>query len=105
MDLCPVHALSSPASGQPLLPKMGTIWRFAPMADPTVVEWHSRDLDSRASIREWEAVKDWKKRNKTYHIMRDNKGHGWLILAGMFGRGLKLYNVHNFFQTNLSINF
>lgn len=38
----------------------GTLWRFAPMADPLVEEWHSRDLDSRISRREVAAVEDWK---------------------------------------------
>ena len=36
------------------------IWRFAPMADPLVEEWHSRDLDSCISAREAAAVRDWK---------------------------------------------
>ena len=38
----------------------GTLWRFAPMADPQVAEWHSRDLDSRIMSRETAAVRDWK---------------------------------------------
>ena len=52
MDLCPVRELHSPASGQPLLPKFGMVWRFAPMADEFVTEFHSRDLDSRPTDRE-----------------------------------------------------
>ena len=27
------------------------LWRYVPMADPSVDEWHSRDLDSRVSER------------------------------------------------------
>ncbi len=38
----------------------GMIWRFAPMADPLVDEWHSRDLDSVISDREAAAVNDWR---------------------------------------------
>ena len=53
--------------------KFGMVWRFAPMADPLVSEWHCRDLDSRISERELAAVKNWQISNKTYHIMRDNK--------------------------------
>jgi len=36
------------------------VWRFAPMADPLVSEWHSRDLDSSISAREVAAVIDWR---------------------------------------------
>ena len=53
MDLCPVQKLHSPASGWPLLPKFGMVWRFAPMADEFVTEFHSRDLDSRPTDREF----------------------------------------------------
>ena len=53
MDLCPVQELHSPASGWPLLPKFGMVWRFAPMADEFVTEFHSRDLDSRPTDREF----------------------------------------------------
>ena len=62
------------------------LWRFAPMSDPLVSEWHSRDLDSRVNEREVAAVNDWL-RNTTlsYHAMRDNPYHGTPILGGMFG--------------------
>ena len=70
----------------PELPKkFGMVWRFAPMADPLVEEWHSRDLDSRISHREVSAVNDWKSTGRTYHIMRDHPQHGTQILGGMFG--------------------
>ena len=45
--------------GQPFLPKFGKLWRFSPMADPLVAEFHSRDLDSRPTGREWAAVEEW----------------------------------------------
>jgi hypothetical protein len=86
LDLCSVHDLHSPVSGQPLLPKFGMMWRFTPMADPTVSEWHCRDLDSRVSEREWAAVKDWKESNKTFHVMRDHTHHATTMLGGMFGQ-------------------
>ena len=64
----------------------GNLWRFAPIVDPLVVEWHSRDLDSRLSEREASAVQDWLyKSSKTFHIMRDHIHHDWPVMAGMFG--------------------
>ena len=63
----------------------GMVWRFAPMADSFVREWHSRDLDSKLNLRERSAVDEWLATNHTYHVMRDNKHHGTAILGGMFG--------------------
>ena len=61
------------------------VWRFAPMADGFVSEWHSRDLDSKLNLRERAAVDDWLGTNHTYHVMRDNKHHVTSVLGGMFG--------------------
>jgi len=48
----------------------GMLWRFAPMADPLVTEWHSRDLDSVISEREAAAVADWRDNSLAlYHVM------------------------------------
>lgn len=56
---------------------VGQVWRFAPMVDPLVSEFHSRDLDSIVSQREVAAVSEWvEAKNKTFHIMRDHKQHG-----------------------------
>jgi len=55
------------------------------MADENVVEWHSRDLDSTIIDSEVEAVKEWRKTNYTFHIMRDHPSHNTNILGGMFG--------------------
>eukprot|EP00095_Tigriopus_kingsejongensis_P001170 maker-scaffold415_size178368-snap-gene-0.26 protein:Tk01170 transcript:maker-scaffold415_size178368-snap-gene-0.26-mRNA-1 annotation:"hypothetical protein DAPPUDRAFT_96285" len=56
LDLCHVHSIDQ----YPGINNMfGMLWRFAPLADPTVSEFHSRDLDSRISEREVAAVKDW----------------------------------------------
>ena len=85
VDLCPVHELHSPASGQPLFPKNGMLWRFAPMADILVTEFHSRDLDSRPTKREWAAVDMWLRSNRTYHVMRDHIFHTKPIMGGMWG--------------------
>ncbi len=61
------------------------LWRFAPMADPLVQEFHSRDLDSTVSQREVDAVNDWIETKYSFHIMRDNPYHRATILGGMFG--------------------
>ena len=64
----------------------GMIWRFATMADPLVVEWHSRDLDSLPNPREVAAVNDWlRNSNQTFQIMRDHPLHNSKILGGAFG--------------------
>ena len=56
---------------------VGQVWRFAPMVDPLVSEFHSRDLDSIVSHREFAAVDEWLNiKNRTFHIMRDHKQHG-----------------------------
>lgn len=64
---------------------LGVVWRFAPMADDLVSEWHSRDLDSRPSARERAAVDEWLRSGRKYHAMRDHKFHRTPLLAGMFG--------------------
>lgn len=63
----------------------GRIWRFSPMADPMVSEFHSRDLDSNLTAREVAAVRDWLATPHTYHVMRDHIWHTSPIQAGMFG--------------------
>ena len=62
VDLCPAQQLQSPLTGTPLLHKHSALWRFAPMADPLVAEFHSRDLGSSATTAaevECAAVKEW----------------------------------------------
>jgi hypothetical protein len=68
-----------------LATKFGMVWRFAPMADTLVSEWHCRDLDSRISPREISAVQDWQSSGATYHIMRDNPFHVAPIVGCCFG--------------------
>ena len=49
----------------------------------------SRDLDSRFTKREKDAVNDWLKSDKDIHLMRDHPGHRFgRFLAGMFGTKL-----------------
>ena len=70
--------------------KHGMLWRAAPMADPLVSEWHSRDLDSRVTERETRAVADWRENTTAViHAMRDNPMHFAKIMGGMFGMRLQ----------------
>ena len=85
VDLCNVRRISR-SSLVGLNRALGLIWRFAPMSDPDVAEFHSRDLDSRPSEREKAAILDWKRSNAKYHVMRDHPMHGRVpIPGGLFG--------------------
>ena len=65
---------------------LGDIWRFLPVLDTRVSVIISRDLDSRVSIREAEAVRDWLENTElTLHVMRDHPQHAADILAGLWG--------------------
>ena len=89
LDLCSVVHEEMKRQYGDLTRHFGMIWRFIPMADPLVKEWHSRDLDSRLSEREKAALLDWRDNSHaTYHVMRDNPFHNTRILGGMFGMKL-----------------
>ena len=60
-------------------------WRFLPASDPKVDVMISRDCDSRLTVREKEAVEEWLKSDKLFHIMRDHPYHKTEILGGMQG--------------------
>ena len=86
IDLCSVLHEDMIKDFGDLRNHFGMIWRFVPMTDPLVAEWHSRDLDSYLSLREKAVVDDWRDHsNATYHVMRDNPYHNTRILGGMFG--------------------
>ena len=62
VDLCTVQHLSTPLTDVdiPLLQKHSALWKFAPMADPLVAEFHIRDFgETAAAEREWMAVEEW----------------------------------------------
>ena len=63
----------------------GMFWRFWAAEDPEVDIFLSRDCDSRFSIREVEAIKEWLDSDKDFHIMRDHPYHSVPILGGMWG--------------------
>jgi hypothetical protein len=89
VDLCSVPLLIErignsttpidPALVAGLNPKM---FRFLVMLDPNVDIFISRDIDSIIWSREVDAVAEWLKSNYTFHVMRDHKFHGAIILAG-----------------------
>jgi len=63
----------------------GMFWRFEAASDPEVEIMISRDCDSRLSVREAAAVKEWVESDCQFHIMRDHPAHSIRILGGMWG--------------------
>ncbi|KAG4073320.1 hypothetical protein HA402_002665 [Bradysia odoriphaga] len=60
-------------------------WRFLVLGDNTVQKFLVRDLDSRITQREADAVIEWERSSKIFHAMRDHPGHYTVILGGMWG--------------------
>ena len=63
----------------------GMFWRFECASETNVDVMISRDTDSRLNSRESNAVNQWLKSNKDFHIMRDHPYHNTEILGGMWG--------------------
>lgn len=63
----------------------GMFWRFMSSLDKDVDIFLSRDCDSRISSREINAIDEWIKSKKRFHIMRDHPYHTSPILGGMWG--------------------
>jgi len=72
----------------------GMYWRFLPIQDNDVDLFIVRDIDSRISLREEQAVNQWIKSDKIMHVMRDHPHHYYKILGGMWG-----------FKNNVIIDF
>ncbi|XP_032791049.2 uncharacterized protein LOC116928079 [Daphnia magna] len=60
-------------------------WRWLPLLDEMVDDFMSRDADSPIIPREEEAVREWFKSNRLFHVMRDHPKHCVSILGGMWG--------------------
>ena len=73
-------------------------WRFFPTMDPQVDLYASRDLDSRFSEREVEAVNEFIKSEKIIHAMRDHPGHGIPLIGASWGSNLSLDKARKFWQ-------
>jgi len=63
---------------------IGTVWRFLPIADPTIDVICSRDLDSPLLQRGGDAVTEWLLSDKYFHMMRDRSVHMTPILGGLW---------------------
>lgn len=63
----------------------GTFWRFCVADDPRAERWIVRDADSRLSCREYDAVDQWVRSDRPFHIIRDHPDHTRPILASAFG--------------------
>ena len=63
---------------------IGTVWRFLPLADPTIDVLCSRDLDSPLLQRGGNAVTEWLQSDKYFHMMRDRSVHMTPILGGLW---------------------
>ena len=64
-----------------------TLWKYAPMADPSVIEGHFRNLSQIIIAREISAVNDWKENSEeVFHFMRDHPMHKFTINDGLMGK-------------------
>ncbi len=71
------------ANNQTLKEKL--CWRFKVANSKEVGYFLVRDVDSVISVREFNAVEEWIKSDKLFHIIRDWWTHTDLILAGLWG--------------------
>ncbi|CAG7717558.1 unnamed protein product [Allacma fusca] len=79
---CNVHSLPVLGNIQNIHPMT---WRFLAMGDPTVTKFVVRDLDSRLSQRDKDAVDQWEESGYPIHGMRDHPWHLAVIMGGMWG--------------------
>ncbi|XP_076031907.1 uncharacterized protein LOC143019810 [Oratosquilla oratoria] len=86
-DICPVERLHGMGNVRNVA---AAVWRFAVIQDPTVSRYIVRDSDSKIIQREVDAVREWIRSGKCYHVMRDHPGHGVPMLGGMWGGCLDL---------------
>ena len=63
----------------------GMFWRFEALEDLDVERVIIRDVDSRLSYREAQAVEEWVSSGLPGHIMRDHPYHDMVMLGGMWG--------------------
>lgn len=68
----------------------GMFWRFKACRDFDFERVLIRDVDSRITERELNAVQSWIDSGKTFHIMRDHPNHRTPMLGGMWGASHKI---------------
>lgn len=78
------------------------VWRFFPVLDPYVDVLLVRDLDSHLSLREVNAVTEFMQSEKQFHIMRDHKHHGSVIMGGTWGVKLGHQAVREQFKQSIA---
>ena len=83
----------------------GLMWRFAVIDDPEVKFFLIRDADSVVSYREAAAVNIWLQSDRWFHCMRDSYSHSELLLAGMWGGCVGVFNdiqekIQNYVKTD-----
>ena len=84
----------------------GMFWRFEDASDPTVDIMICRDVDSRLTRREKNAVDQWLDSDKDFHIMRDHPYHATHILGGMWGvRGKLLAEMTTYIKNYVKGDF
>ncbi|XP_064095620.1 uncharacterized protein LOC135207719 [Macrobrachium nipponense] len=84
VDIC--HVSDLPMIGNlEKMNKVGRLWRFAVMGDPTVSKFLIRDTDSWILDREVDVVKEWLSSGKSFHTIHDHPGHKAIMLAGLWG--------------------
>ncbi|KAK3863482.1 hypothetical protein Pcinc_016151 [Petrolisthes cinctipes] len=83
LDLCNVVKLTGGLGD--IRWSIASVWRMGVIGDPLVGRYLNRDADSPILQREVDAVDDWLRSGKCFHIMRDNPVHKVEILAGMWG--------------------
>jgi len=65
--------------------RQGMFWRFFVADDPAVRRFLCRDCDSRMTLRELAAVRDWLTSGLPFHVMRDHVMHMEPVMGGMWG--------------------
>ena len=68
----------------------GMFWRFEVIKDPEVERFIIRDVDSCLGQRGKNAVIDWIRSGKNFHIIRDHIYHTTRIMGGMWGATRKI---------------
>jgi len=63
----------------------GMFARFLVNDEPGIKRYLVRDVDSRLTEREREAVAQWERSGKLFHVMRDHPYHGMPIMGGTWG--------------------
>ena len=70
------------------------LWRFLPIFNNNIERYIIRDIDSHISMRERNAVDEWIKSDKLFHIMRDHPSHTKYSMSGGMWGGVHIKNLN-----------